>query len=426
VPLQDAPRVVVAVGPGRHDVSPLTSLVLDVTRFSLAFAVAWGHWTQPYFQEGWPDLTRPAVAAVGGFFVLSGFTIRLLTPRGVAFTPSSFFVERLSRFWSVALPAIALTLVLDFSSYLINRAYYIDGWGESTSLPLWRVVVNVLFASQVWGRDIELFSNSLFWSLSYEAGFYFLYCLFRSTDGHARYPLALCGCILVGPNIALMLVPWLGGVLLYDVSAGIRPRARAGQLLLAGAGSLGLLLTLLAVLIFRHDVAQFARALTVAVREGFTWADGSVDGPWLGLQLGARRIEGDLISGAGLFWIVLLFTMILIRGIDRALTVPPRLVRLARRLGDFTFPLYLFHFPLFVFVGALALYDRHSSAQKTVVFAAVCALIFMSYPATTALKWVLRRRLGQLVRAVQAQRTMRQRLPGRAVVESGPGSRSSE
>lgn len=87
-----------------------------------------------------------------------------------------------------------------------------------------RVLINALFASEFWGRDIELFSNSLFWSLSYEAGFYLLYWIFRSTGGAWRYALSLCGCALVGPNIVVMLVPWLGGVLIHDLTVRLRPR----------------------------------------------------------------------------------------------------------------------------------------------------------------------------------------------------------
>src|SRR6478609_5001320 len=98
-------------------VPPVTSLVLDIARFVLALSVALGHWTQGYFQETWPDLTNGAIAAVGGFFVLSGYTIRLLTPAEQSFSGVNFFVERLSRLWSVALPALLLTVVLDLISY---------------------------------------------------------------------------------------------------------------------------------------------------------------------------------------------------------------------------------------------------------------------------------------------------------------------
>ncbi len=72
------------------------SFVMDFTRFSLAFAVAAGHWTQPFFQEGWVDLTPMAFAAVGGFFVLSGFTIRMLNPTG-SFALTRYGIDRISR-----------------------------------------------------------------------------------------------------------------------------------------------------------------------------------------------------------------------------------------------------------------------------------------------------------------------------------------
>ena len=68
-------------------------------------------------------------------------------------------------------------------------------------------------------------------------------------------------------------------------------------------------------------------------------------------------------------------------------------VSIGRRLGEFTFPLYLLHFPLFVLCGAIGFYDRHSAIQKVATFAAVCVLIFTVAPASTAFKLWLQKAL---------------------------------
>jgi peptidoglycan/LPS O-acetylase OafA/YrhL len=370
-------------------VSPLTSVVLDFTRFCLAMAVACGHWTQQYFQEGWPDLTRLAVQAVGGFFVLSGFTIRLLTPAGKEFSPGSFFVERLSRLWSVALPAVGLTCVLDSAAYLIDRGYYLSGWGGGASHPIFRIVINLLFMSEFWGRDVELFSNSLFWSLSYEAGFYFLYWIYRSTSGNKRYVLTLLGCLLIGPNIVVLLVPWLAGVMFHDLFARIPllpPRATIRKLL-ATVGALGVLVTALAsAYLFTHGGAGLADALTEIVSREFARADAVFGRTLVGIQLRPGKIYGDVIVGAVEFWVFFSFAALLIKGLEGTHTIPSRLVGLGRRLGDFTFPLYLFHFPMFVLVGALGFYERRASFQKAAIFLGICAAIFVLSPLTTKLK----------------------------------------
>lgn len=57
-------------------IDPTLSIVLDFIRFSLAAIVTWGHLTSPAYSAGQPNILDGSVAAVGGFFVLSGYTIR--------------------------------------------------------------------------------------------------------------------------------------------------------------------------------------------------------------------------------------------------------------------------------------------------------------------------------------------------------------
>jgi hypothetical protein len=77
----------------------------------------------------------------------------------------------------------------------------------------------------------------------------------------------------------------------------------------------------------------------------------------------------------------------------------------ARQLGEFTFPLYLFHFPLLALLASLGAYNRASSIQKVVLFCVVCGVCFALTPATAALKFKLRRlfRLSRPVAAAAAR-----------------------
>jgi peptidoglycan/LPS O-acetylase OafA/YrhL len=158
--------------PIRRVIDPNISIFLDLTRFLLALAVAFGHWTQPASQDGW----KMAVAAVGGFFILSGFTIRMVTSHK-RFRLSQYCSDRLSRLWSVVLPALVITFVLDFLSHRINPQYYLDNWGMYTSNPLYRFVINTGFIAQLWNLDISPLSDRPFWSLSYEVWFYIVFGL---------------------------------------------------------------------------------------------------------------------------------------------------------------------------------------------------------------------------------------------------------
>ena len=253
-------------------VPPVTSLVLDMTRFTLAISVAVGHWTQGYFQETWPDLTNLAIAAVGGFFVLSGYTIRLLTPAEQSFSAASFFVERLSRLWSVALPALLLTIVLDLTSFSVGRQYYMQSWGTFTTHPFFRIAVNVGFISQCWGWDIKPFSNSPFWSLSYEAGFYLLYGLFRGLQDWRRWAALFAVALVLGPNILLMLLVWLSGVALYDLTDRVSRRTSSlwPRIAIASAATAAVAWFALG------PAASLSRALSQRIVHAFASAQGAL------------------------------------------------------------------------------------------------------------------------------------------------------
>jgi len=375
---------------------PLRSIVLDLTRFLLALLVAIGHWTQPFFQEGWQDRTAIAVACVGGFFVLSGFTIRMLTPVDVPVSARSFYVERLSRLWSVALPALVLTAVLDGLSYLVNPPYYMTHWGDEAESPLKRLLLNVVFAGQLWGHDVSPLSNSLFWSLSYEAGFYLLYGVFKATRGAARLALCLLTAAVLGPNIVLMLVPWIAGVFLYDAHAWVRLESPRKALLAARvAAAASVLSGAFAVWVWRAWRRGIIETLDTWLKEGCRIAGVSLGHVLPGLEVRPARVDGSLLLGAFLFFLVFGPAMLLCRASDHLAPMPAGLVRWARRLGDFTFPLYLFHFPIFVLVGAVAFYDRRSGLQKGAIFCAVVTAIFFVSPSFGRLKLFLRRNLNE-------------------------------
>lgn len=70
------------------------------------------------------------------------------------------------------MPARVLTVVL--YAYASNAApqWFAANRGADTDRPALRLVANAVLFTQAWGNDIVPFSNSPFWSLSYEAGFY--------------------------------------------------------------------------------------------------------------------------------------------------------------------------------------------------------------------------------------------------------------
>ena len=98
--------------PGLKDARPIApslSLYLDLTRFTAALLVVLGHAWLVLFPAH--PLHWPGPAAVIVFFVLSGFVIAYVTD-GHDRTLADFTLNRLSRLWSVALPALVFGVVL--------------------------------------------------------------------------------------------------------------------------------------------------------------------------------------------------------------------------------------------------------------------------------------------------------------------------
>src|SRR5579875_667998 len=100
-----------------------TSLYLDATRALAALVVFLVHFSKPQISGGlfWQ------VAPFGGdavivFFVMSGFVIAHATARGER-SAATYFVNRAARIYSVAVPAIALTLACDFIGRWIDPYY---------------------------------------------------------------------------------------------------------------------------------------------------------------------------------------------------------------------------------------------------------------------------------------------------------------
>jgi peptidoglycan/LPS O-acetylase OafA/YrhL len=349
-------------------IAPCLSLLLDLTRLALSLTVVIGHWTQPFFQDSWPNLTDYALVAVGGFFVLSGFTIRMIYPNREHFYFRAYVIERWSRILSVTIPALLLTVTLDAISRRVNPEYYLAHWSTSLDHPVLRVLINLVGVSQVWGQDISPQSNSPFWSISYELAFYLVYGLWLS----GRRWLSVGSLILLGPQITLMLPLWLLGVVAYDVCYGKLAMPWSRRDIALAVAFVGAVLS--AAGLAAYLVAHFGHQLRVAFR-GVGWAE-------------PQRVQISVAVGAMIFFALLVPVALISNRLNLRLSI--KLKATARWLGNLTFTIYLFHFPMLVFLGALQLYDRNSPTQKIVAVLIVLALIALATPATTRLRALLR------------------------------------
>ncbi len=193
------------------------SLWLDVLRVTATLIVVLSHWAYPRFTGGDYLILRQlnlGSDAVIVFFVLSGFVIAYAADRDKQLHIYAF--NRLTRLWSVMIPAIVLTFTFDQIGLRLNPAAYPQPYYSPT--PLWEMLVRGLSFSNEWVAldRVRLGSNGPLWSLSYEAGFYAMFGVAMFLRGPMRVGLLVLVVLLVGPRILLLMPAWLMGVRLWS------------------------------------------------------------------------------------------------------------------------------------------------------------------------------------------------------------------
>ncbi len=335
-----------AVAPRVDPLPETASLLLDVVRFGLCLLVLLGHATQAYFQRGWPSLMPLANGAVPGFFVLSGFVIRFVTATRER-EARRYWVSRASRIYSVVVPAIALTVVLDAVSRTANLEFYRTVvQPQPWKIVPFRMVVTLLFLTQGWGHAGLLLSNTPFWSLGYEVPYYVLFGVAAFTHGGVRVALLVVTGLLFGPQVLFLLPIWWSGIWLYDGWQWLRQPGRAGWRV--GAAVIALVVLGWLVLPLR-DFNGLAHI-------------GNVPNPLLLLHQQPLRATMAEYA-AGVLSVCVLFLLLCASDLVR-LPKKTLAARAVRQVAEGTFTLYLFHFPMLVCAAALGLYRKESGVQK--------------------------------------------------------------
>jgi peptidoglycan/LPS O-acetylase OafA/YrhL len=326
------------------------SLLLDVIRVLAAAVVAFGHLSQRFFSTRWPNLTTYAQGAVAVFFVLSGFVIRHVTTRHRS-DFKAYLGDRLSRIYSVAIPALIFTLIADSISRRVNPSFYAFWVGEYNH-PLRRILENLAFTGQFWWRFRDPLSNSPYWSISYEMAYYLGYGCFFYLSGKARWISIAALCLLFGPRVVLLAPLWIAGCVVHDLyqrwnaagtTAANLTRLFAALFLLAPVGLLVLRLNRLLAHTHPHlyipTYPPDQRLFPIHYLFGIVWA-----ALFMALLFFARRISID--PGTSF-------------------------ARNVRFIADGTFPIYLFHFPIYVLIAATIPYNHGSPLPKILIFIGV-------------------------------------------------------
>lgn len=305
------------------------SLYLDLVRVCAALLVVSYH--AHYYTPGILPFTDFGHDAVVIFFVLSGYVIAFVTGTRER-TLTRYAVSRLSRLMSVVVPALILTVIADAIGRGTDGAAIYDSLhGYPGDWPVIRVLSALTFTAELWFISIITLSNNAFWSLSFEFWYYVIYACWVFVPGRARYAATAIACLIVGPKILLLFPLWLMGVWLYRTSFGRDWKPLPALLVFVGSLALYLVLKDRGVL----------QALTQAV-----W---DIIGPRAVHYLPyARFFPGDYVIG-----LCIVANFAALRALAPHVSVPLLVDRAIRLAAGYTFSIYLYHYPLLLFWGAV-------------------------------------------------------------------------
>lgn len=342
------------------------SLYLDAVRFLAALMVVFYHMNMRWLSADILPLSGHGHAAVMVFFVLSGYVISYIHARREN-TPAEYWASRLSRFYSLAIPVVLVTPLLDLAGAALRPEIY-EGW-TTHGLALVRIAASLAWLNEVWTISIMSFSNTPYWSLCYEMWYYILFAVCVFTAGRTRVAL-LAGCALVvGPKILLLAPVWAMGVVLHRWQLLQRTSFHAGLAMFIGS--------FIAFGLFQHY------RLTDL---GSAWIRDLV-GPTLHHQLTFSRFAlTDYLLG-----LIVAANFVGARAIAPVLgRVLLPLARPIRWLAGYTFSLYLMHQPLLLFFGAVIDGDPGGSLYFCTVLGAILLTVWLVGSLTEGRRHVLR------------------------------------
>jgi peptidoglycan/LPS O-acetylase OafA/YrhL len=333
--------------PPARKFSTATSVCLDVLRLGSAVMIAVAHLTQPYFSVGWPNLTEQGRPALVMLFLLSGLVIRYVTQlrRGRI---TDFWVDRISRVYSVVVPALLFTIVSSYIAMRVNPAFYLPNWGMNHDRPALRIFMNLIFMAQSWNLTLDPFSNQPFWTLSYEVFYYVFYALGFYLAGWRRAFWLVVVATLAGQHILLLLPLWLIGCLAQDVYQ----RVRNAKISTTQLNLRFLVVGLAAAVLLPLSVRLLLYLKGFMTR--FLWAHHHTP---MNLHWAYVYYAEGIPIVFLLVWVMLLFDRVQLA--DKATWV-----QWLRLLSEATFPLYLLHFPLYVLIVSIFPNERASSWFK--------------------------------------------------------------
>jgi peptidoglycan/LPS O-acetylase OafA/YrhL len=304
------------------------SVYLDLVRFIAAFLVYLYHSNQRFLSESMLPASKYGHSSVIVFFVLSGFVIAFVTATRES-NLVDYAASRASRVFSVTVPAIVLTLLLDGIGRQLSPDVYT---GYPFDQFVARTLGSLLLLNEVWFISITSFSNVPFWSICFEWWYYVTFAMVMFMPRRVGMPVALLTGLLLGPKFLLLAPLWWCGVFLYHWQSP-KNWSVAKCWILAVLSVVGI------VLFHGLDISTICT-------------------DWLKLVVGAeahRQLTfAKFFIGDYLLGVLVLLNFASMRGLLAAHgTFLHAVEKPVRFVANYTFTLYLLHQPLFLFWGAV-------------------------------------------------------------------------
>jgi peptidoglycan/LPS O-acetylase OafA/YrhL len=144
----------------------------------------------------------------------------------------TYFLNRAARVYSVVVPVLFLTLLMDLCGRWVAPDIYKEHLSSWVALKeSARLVTSLTFINQYWQINIPAGYDISFWSLSYEVTYYVVFGLWHFGGQRCRL-LAVALLALAGPYIAALFSLWLIGLASHRLSRKQALTQRQGSVLL--------------------------------------------------------------------------------------------------------------------------------------------------------------------------------------------------
>ncbi len=315
----------------QRKIDGIPSIILDLIRFSAAITVFFVHAKEIWFPQTIHDPNQTgdiSHVAVITFFVLSGYVISytsLNKNRGAI----QYGSARLSRLYSILIPGLIISILSQF--VITTRSSLFDDFS------IFNIIIRYL-ASASLTNEILFFSfepivNGPLWTLSYEFVFYLFFGLWYFKCRTLKQKLLLIiSSIIMAPKIMLLFPIWIMGSYSYRHKPfDIKPII-----------SYTLLILFLIIALFLSFVI-------------FPYPSTTESYP---LAYSGRFISDYIIGG-----LIALALIFLPDGSNVHHVIPPKTLKVIREIGDLTFPIYVFHYPLLLLYQNIVDFQVCNSGQ---------------------------------------------------------------